>query len=125
MKIVIQHPPASPIPKSRLFFAFRSASAISSRSASLFKEIKCFLCVAFIGHNRAMSLPYTCSPHHDPTLQVLDAQDEAAEARGVSEDWRVFLIDRRGTTRTATGTSAVTVTDLSATKWAKQLCTSL
>ena len=95
MKIVIQHPPASPIPKSRLFFAFRSASAISSRSASLFKEIKCFLCVAFIGHNRAMSLPYTCSPHHDPTLQVLDAQDEAAEARGVSEDWRVFLIDRR------------------------------
>ena len=42
-----------------------------------------------------MSLPYTCSPHHDPTLQVLDAQDEAAEARGVSEDWRVFSIDRR------------------------------
>ena len=40
-------------------------------------------------------LPYTCSPHHDPTSQVLDAQDEAAEARGVSEDWRVFSIDRR------------------------------
>ena len=57
------------------------------------------MCVALISH-RAMSLlytllPYTCSPHHDPTLQVLDAQDEAAEARGVSEDWRVFLIDRR------------------------------
>ena len=37
-----------------------------------------------------MSLPYTCSPHHDPTLQVLDAQDEAAEATSVSEDWSIL-----------------------------------
>ena len=36
----VTHPPARPNPKSRLFLALRSASAISSRSASLFKEAR-------------------------------------------------------------------------------------